>query len=430
MYKSIIVRLIASISMAMLIGCPALAQTKGNQPKSVLLSAFTSANKPNTIFVLFGDKFPVDPQAPADTRSLYPATSGPFAKDKWIVRAVNLQTHKLDDAQSQIASVEVKTNGQLVNLNMMNPVDTASFTYVIIYAEANTPIVTLNQPEKSGPQKIFTASKGKSDADIYVSGEAVAGRNSKPAYSIETKFSYLHNLIGTTQTGIKNHPVRFTDYGSLGGTFTFDSSANSTIDPDSITAAGTYQRTFLIGPSPTGILLNSNFIGFELDKDDKTRNLLTEADATLVLPSKRLNSNKARPIFTTMDFMLGIEGGHNYKNTLQPQGLGNFWRPKVGADFYLFVLNPAIFNRITFNAEYKLRLPRSAEIFSEIVNGSKTTFLTKKPRHYVAADLDFMFAPSYGITLKYRYGSLPPTFNLVDNKVSAGFVLQLQQTNK
>ena len=430
MPKKIFSLLVFILAVNLLAPAPALSQSEGNQPNFVLLKAFALPATPNTISVFFGNKFPVDPGAPQNTRMSYTATDGPFVPSKWIVRALNRNTRKFDKSQSLISSVGVLTFGRQVDLNMVNPVDTNTFNYIIIYAEANTPIVTLTAPGPPDPQKTFTAAKGKNDADIYFSGEATAARGNKPSYSIESKFSYLFRMIRKIETGDQNHPLEFKDYGALGFTATFDSGANSTIDPDSITLAGTYQRAFLFGPSPTGIRLNSNFIGFELDKDNQTRNLVSEVDATLILPSKRLNKSETNPAFATMDFLFGVEGGHNYKNELQPDGLGNFWRPKFGAGAYLLILKPGIFERISFNTEYKIRLPRSAEIFTEMVNGSKMTFLTKKPRHYVATDLDFMFAPSYGLTLKYRYGSLPPTFNLVDHKASVGFVLQLLQTNK
>lgn len=430
MHKVILTLVGFILSTNLLAPATALSQSKGNQPNFVLLRAFAIPATPNTISVFFGDKFPVDPNAPNSTTTPYTPTDGPLAPSKWIVRAVNRQTRKFDRSQSQIRSVDVLTFGRQVDLNMVNTIDTSTFSYIIIYADANTPIVTLNQAEKPGPQKTFTAAKGKNDADIYFSGEASTSRNNKPSYTIESKFGYLFRLLGTNQTGDPQRPVEFRDYGALGFTGTFNSGANSTVDPDSITLSATYQRTFLFGPSPTGIRLNSNFIGFELDKENTTRNLVTEVDATLILPSKRLNKSEEHPAFATVDLLFGMEGGHNYKNELQPEGLGNFWRPKFGTGAYLLVLKPSIFDRITFSTEYKVRLPRSAEIFSETVNGSKMTFLTKKPRHYVASDLAFMFAPSYGLALKYRYGSLPPAFNLVEHKVSAGFVLQLLQTNK
>lgn len=431
MYKRTVFLGFLLASVCLLVAGSAKAQSKGNQPKFVLVRAFALRATPSTISVFFGDKFPVDPTAPQNTRTLYTAMGdSPFAPSKWIVRSIDVTTHQIVEPQSQINSVQVLTFGRQVELNMQNPVDTTRFSYIIIYAEANTPQVTLNQTEKTGAQRTFTAAKGKNDADIYFSGEAAAARNSKPAYSIESKFSYLYNLTREIQTGDPNRPVSFIDYGALGVTATFNSGENSSVDPDSITVGGTYQRSFLFGPSPTSILLNSDFIKFELDKKNQTRNLVTGVDAILVLPSKRLNNNKKNPAFATMDFLLGVEGGHNYKNELQPKGLGNFWRAKFGVGAYFYVLKPWVFDRISFNTEYKLRLPQSAEIFTETVDGNKQTFLTKKPRHYVATDLNFMFSQSYGLALKYRYGTLPPAFKLVDNKVSIGFVLQLQQTNK
>jgi hypothetical protein len=431
MHKRALSLFLLSAAFGLLTPCPAPAQSIGNQQKFVLVRAFALPATPRTISVFFGDKFPLDPNAPQNTLTLYTAAAGsPFAPSKWIVRAVDLTTHQLVESQSQIDSVQVLTFGRQVELNMANQVDTTRFSYIIIYAEANTPLVTLGRAEKKGAERTFTAAKGKNDADIYFSGEAAAARNSKPAYSIESKFSYLYNLTRGIQTGDPTRPISFRDYGSIGVAATFNSAANSEIDPDSITVGGLYQRSFLFGPSPTSILLNSEFIKAELDKKNQTRNLVTGVDATLVLPSKRLNQSTKHPAFATMDFLLGVEGGRNYKNELQEDGLGNFWRLKLGAASYFYVLKPWILDRINFNTEYKLRLPQSAEIFTQTIDGEKQTFFTKRPRHYAASDLDFMFAPSYGLALKYRYGTLPPAFKLVDSKVSVGFVLQFQQTNK
>jgi len=149
-----------------------------------------------------------------------------------------------------------------------------------------------------------------------------------------------------------------------------------------------------------------------------------------VLPSKRLNKSEKSPAFATVDLLIGAEAGHNYKNELKPKGIGNFWRPKLGADFYFVILKPGIFDRIAFSTQYNVRLPQSAEIFKETIHGSKKVFLTTRPRHYVASDLNFMLSPAYGISLKYRYGSLPPSFQLVDSNVSVGLIIQLKQSTK
>jgi hypothetical protein len=413
--------ILSSLLLGLLFVATSSGQSKGNQPIFELTNAF--AESPN-IAVVFGQKFPADPKnAPPDIHTPYQPKDGPLAASKWIIRVIDLATHKIIPGP-RVMSVEVRVLGGIVTLMTDTVIDINKFDYLIIYAEANTPLIKLSGQKRPNVQKTFTAAKGKSDADIYFSGTAAAEKNSRPAYSIDSKFGYLHNLAKLEESG------KYKDFGSIGATGTFVSSQNSTVDPDSITAAGTYQRAFLFGPSPTGIILTANFIGGEFAKKNKNRNLTTGADATLVLPSKRLNKSEKSPAFATVDFLVGVEAGHNYKNDLKPQGIGNFWRPKLGADFYFSVLKPGIFDRITFSTQYNVRLPQSAEIFKETVQGSNKMFLTTKPRHYIASDLNFMIGPAYGISFKYRYGSLPPSFQLVNSNLSVGLILQLKQSTK
>jgi hypothetical protein len=47
----------------------------------------------------------------------------------------------------------------------------------------------------------------------------------------------------------------------------------------------------------------------------------------------------------------------------------------------------------------------------------------------VAIDLNMMFSKAFGITAQYRWGSLPPVFQLVDHRVVVGLTLQLKQAN-
>lgn len=352
-----------------------------------------------SIEVLFGESFPDEV-----------AARNP---DNWLVIAVGAVG---DRKTVHPQSVEPDALNKLVvlrlneNLNTGGPLDRSAHRIIIVYQQQNLPTVTLGQPKKRAAQKIFTAAKGQKDADIYFRGAATGQRGSGPLYSIEAKAGYLQSLRRK---------------GAIGGRMTFVSDEGSDIDPDSITATGSYQKVFVIN-SPLGIILNSDFFGGEFDKEGETRNLTTELDATLVLPSKRFGEQT----FATMDFMAGFEGGHNYEHPLNPDGLGGFWRPKVGVNAYLVALQPKGFNRINLSASYLLRLPRSAEPFTEKIDGEKITSLTKRPRHYVSIDNQFMFSPALGLTLSYRYGSLPPAFNFIDHKVSAGFVIQFKQANK
>jgi hypothetical protein len=352
-----------------------------------------------TIEVLFGKSFPE--KAAAEN------------SDNWLVIAVGTDGGRLSvhpqrpEADPLNKRVVLHMNE---NLNSGGTLDRSTHRIIIVYQQQNLPSVTLGQPQKSGAQKIFTAAKGEKDADIYFKGSATGQRKSGPLYSIEAKAGYLWSLQKA---------------GAIGARATYVSEEGSDVDPDSITASGNYQKIFVIS-SPWGVILNSDFFGGEFDKKNTTRNLTTELDGTLVLPSKRFGEHT----FATMDFMAGFEAGHNFEHPLNPKGLGNFWRPKFGVNAYLVALQPKVFSRVNISASYLLRLPRSAEPFTEKIDGEKVTSLTKRPRHYVSIDSQFMFSPAYGFTVSYRHGSLPPDFKFVDNKVSAGFVLQFKQANK
>lgn len=390
-----------------------------DSPTYVLSKALES-NEPNlrgkAIEVLFGKNFPKDTAnartsvaCPNTVNPCYIANDGAFAAKNWKIQAFPLNGGSV--INETIDQVEVFPNIKLVRITLRGTINTGNFKYIIIYSQANIPTITLGPgSQKTKAEKIFTAAKGKSDADIYFKGSATAARRSGPVYSIEAKFGYLQSLRRM---------------GAIGGTFTLASDEGSDVDPDSITLAGTYEKIFVFGPS-TGIIFRSDFIGGEFDKKNKTQNLTTGLDATLVLPSKRL----AATTFAAVDFMAGFDAGHNYKHELNPNGLGNFWRPKVGVNAYLLALNTPVFNRISLNSEYKLRLPRSAEPFTEKISGENVTTLTKKPRHYFGTDLNLMFTSAYGVTISHRYGSLPPAFKFVDHKVSIGFTIQLKQANK
>jgi len=290
--------------------------------------------------------------------------------------------------------------------------DTKTHKLQINLRQANFPSVVVGRPEKRKAAKVFTAAKGKSDADIYFSGAAAAGRKAKPQYSIESKFSYYKSLK---------------QYGSLGGLFTLDANEEPNIDPDSMKAALAYQyvRPFRSTPG-AGLIFRSNVIGGEFDRKNTVRNLLTGLDMTLVLPSVQLSETT----FAAVDFTIGFEAGNNYRNKLERNGLGAFWRPKFGANAYFLALHTPVFERVSLNMNYEVRLPRSAEIYSEMDGDNEVFSLTRKPRHHIGTDLNFLFNPAYGITLQYRYGTEPPTFKLVRPNVKVGFVVQLQQANK
>jgi hypothetical protein len=363
-------------------------------PTGIVLDQIEQFSK---IDVSFGESFPSN-QVLQEPRN-------------WLVRTIALNTGQEAELIPSAVIVDPVRQNKLVSLMMGQLLDRATHKIIIRFQQPEFPEFTIGEPQKTRAGKAFTAAKGKDDADIYFSGTAIGARNSKPLYAIETKLGYLQSL------GRR---------GAIGGKMTLDADQGSDVDPDSITATASYEKFFLFGPRPTAIRFIADFLGAEFDRQDQTRNLTTGAYGKLILPSKFLNEHN----ITTVELIGGFEAGHNYRNSITRQGIGNFWRPKFGVNAYFLSLKPWKLERITFSAEYLLRLPRSAEPFTGYVGGEKTTFLTRKPRHDFGINLDFMFSKALGLTIQDRYGSLPPAFKFVNNKVSAGLVIKLKQANK
>jgi hypothetical protein len=379
---------------------PAFAFADNNLVYVILFADVSGGN----LVVQFGNSVP-----PTDVLS---------DKSNWLIRTVKQDDPK-DERSFNPDDVSVTTGtgaGTIITLVVNAGLNKSTHRITVRFQQPNFPEFAVGEPTKTGSRATFTAAKGKEDADIYFSGSAAGARESKPLYSFESKLGYLFSL------GRK---------GAIGPRAEVSAASESDIDPDSIKATVSYEKAWpLKWWRSSGFILRSDALGLEFDKENRNRNLMTELNGTLVLPPKRLGEST----FAAVDFMAGFEGGHNYRHALnEDEGLGNLWRWKFGANFYFVALKPPpVFKlkRVDFSTEYKVRLLDSAEPFTETVGGEEVTMLRKKPRHYVGSDLDLMFSDALGVSLKYRYGSLPPAFKLVNNSVSVGLTFKLKQANK
>jgi hypothetical protein len=349
----------------------------------------------------------------ANPKKIQVAFGGSFPDDSLLNQRSDWLVQKLDKNGSappmnvDITNVMVDRRTRVIVLTVAEAVNPTVNQIRIYYRHGDLPSVVLNQPRKVKAAANFKPANGKKEADIYFSGTAVGARESKPLYSFESKLGYLKQL------GV---------WGALGGKATADASEESNLDPDSITFSAAYRKVFVLSPL-TGVVLQSGLIGGEFDKENRTRNLASGLDAILVLPPAYPTETSVASI----NFLAGFEGGHNYRHKLNEKGLGKFWRWKMGTIAYLTFRDLGKLNRLGLSADYVVRLPTEAELFSSVRDGKKTTVLTTKARHHIAGNVDFMFSDALGITLQYRYGSLPPAYNLVNNSVSIGLTFQLKQ---
>lgn len=333
-------------------------------------------------------------------------------EQNWLIRATDIESGAVDQFHPDLAEVKQPPNlPSMASLTVNQTLNLAEKRITVRLLLGNFPEFSVGQPKKVGAAKAFAPAKGKADADIYFSGTAAGARGSKPLYTFESKVGYLFNLK---------------QYGALGPRAEINAASESNIDPDSIKTALTYEKIFVFGRTK-GLILRSDALGYEFDKKGKNRNFMTDLAGIFVLPPHRFNENN----IAAVDFATGFEAGHNFEHALNPkEGLGNLWRWKFGANAYFVAFNPPIFKRIDFVTEYKVRLLTSEEPFTQSIGGSSVTTLTKKPRHYVGSDLDFMVSDALGISLKYRYGSQPPAFKFVDHSASVGLTFKLKQANK
>lgn len=327
--------------------------------------------------------------------------------DEWHIQAVNKQTGTVHTIRPEGLRSTLRKHLNIVYLRVSEAdrklLDTAKHKITILLRMANFPSIALGERATSWISKTYVPSKGKEDSDIYFSGNLVAGEGSRPVYSIDTKAAYLHYV---------DHA------GSIGVAGAVIAEQGSDIDPDSIRTTARFEKVFVF-PHEVGIILQSDFIGGEIDRKAKNSNLVSGVNGKLVLPSKAFGIGN----YGTIDLVVGFEGGNNYKNLIVIDGIGAFWRWLAGADAYFSANSLGGFREITFAIEWRVRLPSKAEIFAR----GDELHLTTKPRHRVQASIDFMFSKALGMSLKSEYGSLPPAFNFIDKKISAGFVLKLAQ---
>jgi hypothetical protein len=128
------------------------------------------------------------------------------------------------------------------------------------------------------------------------------------------------------------------------------------------------------------------------------------------------------PVFSPF---IGQEVGKNLRSPLK-EAEGNFiYRAKAGTLFNLF-FEPRLKNlqTIEFDAEYTRRWPLRNELSFKEDKDKKLKLVEfgKRPRDYVRANLNFLFTDSFGATVGYEYGELPPSFKLVDHKLKIGLV--------
>jgi hypothetical protein len=398
-----------SVSLFCLLACATTlrAQSASDNLSYELASAEidSEASPPNYpwIIVLFGEGFPKQYLSKAQQTF---GTSG-----EWQVELRDRQNPgsvKIIDVRQMSVAANPATS-RIVSIDPGESITPATHMIRVRFLQGNFPEATIGEPKKSGTKTFYGAAKGKDDADLYFKGLVVTKPDASPTYTIDAKAAFYARLTDNR--------------GAVGARMSYSVDKASDLGPDSITANISYSKVFVFGPA-TGLLLDVDAVGFEVDSENETRNFTSAAQARAVIPSVRIGSQS----FGTVEGLLGYEIGENHKNQLQAD-LNTFRRTVAGANAYLLVRGVPIFSRIDVSASWKARWLTDEEPFTDSTEGA-VPMLSTRTRHMFTLAAELMVNKALGFSIAHKHGSEPPKFEHVRHRTELGLVLKLKQVNK
>jgi hypothetical protein len=268
-------------------------------------------------------------------------------------------------------------------------------------------------------QVLTTAkSKEKKDSDVYIAGEFVGARKSRPIYSLDVKIA---PRFGPGKT----------DYSPF---FTFNGSTDPDADPDSVSFGLSLARSFpreydahdKWGLRVTSYLLSGG-AKFEAEKDFDNVNLTFNPNLDFVISTIPVGKRST----LTLTPYIGAEVGKNLKSPLAAAQGDGIARLLGGAHVLLDIPMKKI-EGITFSADYVRRVLFSNELRYK-ANDDHTLSLVeygKSPRQYFESKLEVSLNKFLNPYIAYDFGELPPSFKFVNHRVKAGFSYKFKLTNK
>jgi hypothetical protein len=271
----------------------------------------------------------------------------------------------------------------------------------------------------------FCAASSKNTSDNYLSGLYSPAIHSAAQYSIDAQGSFAKEVI----------PAKVW----LGAIATISTDNRPTADPDSFLVSGLLEwvpkNQHFWHDRAQGVLVDWDFAGLEFDRKTTTKTFISSPVAEIPLriyPRPNADSKFSLGLFP----YVGFGTGTNLSNALNSSGSGFVFRGLAGISASFTAKTKwKWLSQIGVTSNYTARIPALGEIFTDthfISATGKTVSLyniSTKTRNHVKNQLDFTVAKPLSITVKHEYGELPPGFRRVDNKVSIGLTLMLQQGN-
>ena len=271
----------------------------------------------------------------------------------------------------------------------------------------------------------FVPAPSQSEADNYLTGSYSPAIHSAPQYSID----------GQGNLDFQVWPRVY-----MGAIAKVNTDNRPSADPDSFLVSSQLQwiakNTRFLHQRAQGILVNWNFAGLEFDRSTTTKTLVSSATAEMPLrlypaPGKSLGK------FTSGIFpFIGLTTGTNLSNALEPNGSGFILRGVFGGALTLTYNMPSVpwMQKISLTGSDTARVPATNEIFTfthYISSTGKTVslpVLSTRFRNHATGEVDLTVAKPFSISIKYEDGELPPAFKTVNNKVTIGIKIALQQS--
>ena len=319
-----------------------------------------------------------------------------------------------------LSDVNISSTDKIVILVPQNPAEIKATKQLMLFV-ASEPAITQSKYEKNPDKPAEKPSKASSD--IYLNGTYSPAINSAAQYSIETSIGLLFPLAPSSEA----------NYGSLGFLGTVNSDKRPNVDPDSYRVFGVYQRALNKEPHwpLEGILFTGLIAGAEFDRKANNVNFISSPifDFPIRLRGEIHNKGSLVPVLTPE---LGMEFGNNFRNAINPNGQGFIARGLAGATLGVdFKSKVAFFQSLHLANTYRVRLPVFAEVYTLTTTNAAgksvdVPSLSTQARHYIKDELDFVLWKPLSFAITHEYGTLPPAFRLIDQKVSIGFTFALQ----
>ncbi len=241
--------------------------------------------------------------------------------------------------------------------------------------------------------------KGRSDANVYFSGEITTTRGDDWVGSLDLKLERPWAFVW----GGRDH--------NLGPFFNLRGSSDAAGDADSMDFGARWEMVVRELPS-----LWTNHFKIEGEKDLDNANFFWETRKTFV-PERHFGDSPWLPnaeLWWIRPF-LGAELGADIDSPF-PQLEGRLLARLLAGAGVAIEKGP-----VTLTADYVRRWPLRDELSVKLVDQTRSIFsLGKGPRDHVKVLLVLNWSDFFGSSVSYEYGELPPSFNLVDHRFAFG----------